>query len=312
MVGLKSPTFLQNWLSADDVWNLLHLADWEVIKTETRILWPVRTPVWSWFCNRWLAPLLPPLCVMVGMMARPKPRRDPASQYRCSAVIPTRNEAGNIEEAVRWPGWGSSCKILENSELGKVTKRSTTGPLDRFRPIPPAKLLPSKLWPRCCGCGQPRSGVRLPGSAERPVVPCASAGRGQACRLRQARTCGTPGAGSGKCGNACVRLALVVGRLSGGGVFRPVRKAAEDYRNLTRSALAGALGGALESWTAPAFWRFGSRPCRQFSDTTFACEWPRAQRAGRTTGPAAARQMGRGCRSSARGAADRPPCARPR
>src|ERR1017187_9852361 len=80
-LGLKSPTLLQNWLSADDVRNLLHLADWEVIKTETRILWPVRTPVWSWFCNRWLAPLLPPFCVMVGMMARPKPRREPASQY---------------------------------------------------------------------------------------------------------------------------------------------------------------------------------------------------------------------------------------
>jgi hypothetical protein len=77
------------------------LADWEVIKTETRILWPVRTAVWSWFCNRWLAPLFPPFCVMAGMMARPKPRRDPASQYRCSVVIPTRNEAENIEEAVR-------------------------------------------------------------------------------------------------------------------------------------------------------------------------------------------------------------------
>ena len=146
MVGLKSPTFLQNWLSADDVWNLLHLADWEVIKTETRILWPVRTPVWSWFCNRWLAPLLPPLCVMVGMMARPKPRRDPASQYRCSAVIPTRNEAGNIEEAVRWPGWGSSCKILENSELGKVTKRSTTGPWTAF-----VQYLPLNCSPLSCG-----------------------------------------------------------------------------------------------------------------------------------------------------------------
>jgi SAM-dependent methyltransferase len=112
-LGLKSPTLLQNWLSADDVRNLLHLADWEVIKTETRILWPVRTPVWSWFCNRWLAPLLPPLCFTVGVIARPKPRPDPASQYRCSVAIPTRNEAGNIEEAVRrTPEMGQGTEII--------------------------------------------------------------------------------------------------------------------------------------------------------------------------------------------------------
>jgi SAM-dependent methyltransferase len=112
-LGLKSPTLLQNWLSADDVRNLLHLADWEVIKTETRILWPVRTPVWSWFCNRWLAPLLPPLCFTVGVIARPKPRPDPASQYRCSVVIPARNEAGNIEEAVRrTPEMGQGTEII--------------------------------------------------------------------------------------------------------------------------------------------------------------------------------------------------------
>lgn len=100
-LGFKSPTLLQNWLSKDDVSNLLHLAGWEVIRTDTRILWPVRTPLWSWFCNRWLAPLLPPFCFTIGLVARPKPRPVPATQYRCSVVIPARNEAGNIEDAVR-------------------------------------------------------------------------------------------------------------------------------------------------------------------------------------------------------------------
>jgi len=33
-LGLKSPTLLQNWLSTDDVHNLLNLAGWEVVKTE--------------------------------------------------------------------------------------------------------------------------------------------------------------------------------------------------------------------------------------------------------------------------------------
>jgi SAM-dependent methyltransferase len=112
-LGLKSPTLLQNWLSTDDVKNLLHLAGWEVIKTDTRILWPARTPLWSWLCNRWLAPLLPDLCFTVGLVARPAPRPVPATQYRCSVVIPARNEAGNIEDAVRrTPEMGRGTEII--------------------------------------------------------------------------------------------------------------------------------------------------------------------------------------------------------
>jgi SAM-dependent methyltransferase len=112
-LGFKSPTLLQNWLSKDDVTNLLHLAGWEVIRTDTRILWPVRTPLWSWFCNRWLAPLLPPFCFTIGLVARPKPRPVPATQYRCSVVIPARNEAGNIEDAVRrTPEMGRGTEII--------------------------------------------------------------------------------------------------------------------------------------------------------------------------------------------------------
>ncbi len=76
-LGLKSPTLVQNWLSADDVKNLLHLAGWEVIKTDSRILWPMHLPLWSWLCNRWLAPLLPDFCFTIGLVARPRPRRGP-------------------------------------------------------------------------------------------------------------------------------------------------------------------------------------------------------------------------------------------
>jgi SAM-dependent methyltransferase len=112
-LGLKSPTLLQNWLSRDDVTNLLHLAGWEVVKTDTRILWPLRIPLWSWFCNRWLAPLLPHLCFTVGVVARPRPQVAPGLQYRCSVVIPARNEAGNIEDAVRrTPEMGLGTEII--------------------------------------------------------------------------------------------------------------------------------------------------------------------------------------------------------
>ena len=37
---------------------ILHLAGWELIKMDTRILWPIRTPLIEPLFNRWLAPLL--------------------------------------------------------------------------------------------------------------------------------------------------------------------------------------------------------------------------------------------------------------
>ena len=112
-LGLKAPTLLQNWLSADDVKNLLHLAGWEVIKTEAKILWPVRLPLLDWICNRWLAPLMPSFCLTVVIVARPKPQPAARPQYRCSVVIPARNESGNIEDAVRrTPEMGAGTEII--------------------------------------------------------------------------------------------------------------------------------------------------------------------------------------------------------
>jgi len=112
-LGLKAPTPLQNWLSADDVRNLLHLAGWEVVKTETRILWPVGTPLFEQLLNRWLAPILSPLCLTVIVVARPKPQLTTPQHCRCSVVIPARNEAGNIEPVVqRTPEMGLGTELI--------------------------------------------------------------------------------------------------------------------------------------------------------------------------------------------------------
>lgn len=112
-LGLKSPVLLPNWLSADDVQNLLHLAGWEVVKQDTRVLWPVRTLLLDTLFNRWLAPLLPPFCLTVFIVARPKPQLVAPPHYKCSVVIPARNEAGNIEAAVqRTPEMGLGTEII--------------------------------------------------------------------------------------------------------------------------------------------------------------------------------------------------------
>jgi SAM-dependent methyltransferase len=112
-IGAKAPTPEQNWLSSADMKNLLHLAGWELIKMDTRILWPVRTPLLEPLFNRWLAPLLRPLCLTVFMVARPRPSVPPDKHYRCTVVIPARNEAGNIQAAVqRTPEMGLGTELI--------------------------------------------------------------------------------------------------------------------------------------------------------------------------------------------------------
>ena len=109
----KSPAPSQNWLSPNDVKNLLHLAGWEVVRTDTRILWPLRTPGLAPLLNRWLAPLFKHLCLTSFVVARPCPLAVNFHTYRCSVVIPARNEAGNIEAAVlRTPEMGAGTELI--------------------------------------------------------------------------------------------------------------------------------------------------------------------------------------------------------
>jgi SAM-dependent methyltransferase len=112
-LGLRSPKPPQNWLSLADVINLLHLTGWELIKTETRILWPMRTPLLGWVCNGWLAPLLKHLCLTIFVVARPRPVQAAGRDYTVSVIIPARNEAGNIEAAVlRTPEMGRGTELI--------------------------------------------------------------------------------------------------------------------------------------------------------------------------------------------------------
>lgn len=112
-LGAKAPTPQQNWLAPADLTNLLNLAGWEVVKQEARVLWPVRTPLLEPLLNRWIAPWLPPLCLTRILVARLKPRPETVRDYRCSVIVPARNEAGNIEPAVRRiPEIGLGTEIL--------------------------------------------------------------------------------------------------------------------------------------------------------------------------------------------------------
>lgn len=111
--GAKAPTLPQNWLSTADMKNLLYLAGWELIRMDSRILWPIYTPLLSTLMNRWLAPCLRHFCLTIVLVARPQRHIPLKRDFSCSVVIPARNEAGNIEAAVsRTPEMGAGTEII--------------------------------------------------------------------------------------------------------------------------------------------------------------------------------------------------------
>lgn len=110
--GLKAKQPLSNWLSPDDVKNLLRLAGWELVKQQKRILLPIKFLGLDRILNRYLAPILPWLCLTTFQIARPQGMRR-ANLPSVSVIIPSRNEAGNVHPAIkRMPKFGGHTEII--------------------------------------------------------------------------------------------------------------------------------------------------------------------------------------------------------
>ena len=113
MMGLRGRAPQGNWLDLSDVKNMLELANWELIKSQPRILLPIEIPILSTLLNRWLAPLLPWCCLTTFAIARPRPPRKREREYTVSVVVPARNESGNIENIVRrTPELGAGTELV--------------------------------------------------------------------------------------------------------------------------------------------------------------------------------------------------------
>lgn len=115
-LGLKMPQVQQNWLTTDDMTNLLGLADYEVVRREWRQLLPRHMFGIGALINRFLAPLpfIRRLCLRNYIIARPLPRLSrPVRLPSVSVLVPCRNERGNIESAVtRMPRFAPDMEIL--------------------------------------------------------------------------------------------------------------------------------------------------------------------------------------------------------
>jgi 2-polyprenyl-3-methyl-5-hydroxy-6-metoxy-1,4-benzoquinol methylase len=114
-VGQRRPQPPQSWLSMDDVVNLLSITGFTTLKQGRRFLVPKRVPLLSAAINRYGAPLpiAKHLCLTNYVVARPNPVPTEPVAPSCSVIIPARNEAGNIRNAIaRLPQLGSHTEVL--------------------------------------------------------------------------------------------------------------------------------------------------------------------------------------------------------
>lgn len=114
-IGLKMPQLTQNWLSQQDIENLLNLANFEVIKKGTFILFPIKILFISNFINKFIAklPFIKYLCLVQYFVARKMPNPSSDTDYSVSLIIPARNEAGNIEPLIRQiPNLGTKMEYI--------------------------------------------------------------------------------------------------------------------------------------------------------------------------------------------------------
>jgi len=115
-LGLGKPTLYQNWLTVEDVAGLLRLADFEVIRHEEEILWPLAMPLLAPLANRFLVKLWPfrLFALTHVMVAQPRPQRLALSKEPLvSVVVPARNEAGNVPAIfARVPEMGRGTELI--------------------------------------------------------------------------------------------------------------------------------------------------------------------------------------------------------
>jgi hypothetical protein len=113
VTGLRPNKPVRNWVAPRDLENLFELGGFEVLARRTEILVPMRPGAVSGAVNGAVArlPLLRMLALTNFFIARPLPRSRP--DHGVSVIVPTRNEAGNIDAIVeRVPEMGTGTEIV--------------------------------------------------------------------------------------------------------------------------------------------------------------------------------------------------------
>jgi SAM-dependent methyltransferase len=110
-LNLATPVLNQNWLTLEDINNMLYLSGFEAIRSTQEVLWPFP---FGGFANRYLVKLWPFRAFGFSnfIIARPAPQSS-LKRPSVSVVIAARNEAGNIKSIFeRVPKMGSRTEII--------------------------------------------------------------------------------------------------------------------------------------------------------------------------------------------------------
>ena len=102
-LGIRKPRPHQNWLPPQDIANLLNLSNFDVIRTDSFVLFPKGVWLISALFN-YILSLLPGFRVfnMVNLIiARRSAQPKSDSDLSVSVIVPCRNERGNIEDAIK-------------------------------------------------------------------------------------------------------------------------------------------------------------------------------------------------------------------
>lgn len=115
-LGLSTPMLPQNWLTVDDLSNMLNLTGFEVMRSWQEILWPMETPFLARALNQYLVKVWPFnfFALTNFVIARPLPEKSEGEgEPVVSVVVPARNEAGHIEEILdRVPEMGGGTELI--------------------------------------------------------------------------------------------------------------------------------------------------------------------------------------------------------
>jgi hypothetical protein len=113
-LGLRKKRNEMNWISPDDVNSFALLSNFEIVRDQPKLLLPFNIPILSNFINKFIAvlPIIRSFCSIRIAILKPI-KNQWINKPSVSVVIPARNEAGNIENALkRTPLMGPNDELI--------------------------------------------------------------------------------------------------------------------------------------------------------------------------------------------------------
>jgi ubiquinone/menaquinone biosynthesis C-methylase UbiE len=112
--GFATPNLPQNWLTRDDIFNLLNIEGYEPIVSTGEILLPAKIPILQNLCNRYLSKIFPlNLLTLTQFIVARFPMTSLPKKPTTSVVIAARNEEGNVPHIFeRIPKMGGGTELI--------------------------------------------------------------------------------------------------------------------------------------------------------------------------------------------------------